>query len=183
MDFEQLYFDFLVEFVCTKSEAAGYSDVLEYLYKKPFYYKLSLDQNRAADGVGMRERFANNYMNGIYFVPIMNTIDYRDCSMLEMMVALAYRMEKDILNDDSLGNRTGKWFWTMMENIGIDKTDREFVYDDVDEKVDICLERGYDYEGHGSFFTVHNPRKDMRDTDIWYQANWWITYEYYDDWD
>lgn len=180
MEFEELYFDFLVDIVCNRAEAKEYSDVLEYLYNKPFYYTIMMDQNRESDGIALRERFANNYMNGLYFVQIMNLIDNRDCSMLEMMVALAYRMEKDILNDDSFGDQTGKWFWVMMENLDIDKRNREFVYDDVNDKVDICLERGYDYEGHGSFFTVHNPRQDMRQTEIWYQANWWITYEYYD---
>lgn len=182
MDFNHLYFEFLSSLVCTGTEKREYSKLLRYLHDTPFRYSIMQDQNRESDGINMRHKFADTYQHGLNYVQIMNTIDNRDCSMLEMMVALSYRIEHDILNDDSIGDQTGKWFWTMIDNIGIDIINScwDSQLDETIEKMDICLDRDYDYEGHGSFFSVRNPIEDMRETEIWYQANWWITYEYLD---
>lgn len=180
MNWNEEYYDYLASSVCTRQEKQRYSRILHLLASMPFTYtsRVSMDGNRAADGIELRPRFADDYKAGRYYADILNTIDQVDCSLLEMMVALSIRIERDIMNDDFVGDRTGLWFWTMMDSIGINMPDSEFDESEAQERIDICLERGYDYEGHGSFFTVHNPPQDMRDTDVWYQANWWLAYEF-----
>ena len=34
--------------------------------------------------------------------------------------------------------------------------------------------REYSYYGEGGLFTVHNPKFDMRETEIWYQFMWYL---------
>ena len=180
MDWDKLYFNFLVDKVATRSEAIMYSDLLHFLSVHSFIVSLPMDGNRAADGLELRTEFAQSYKSGIHYHSILNGIDQVECSILEMLVALSVRIERDIMNDDFIGDRTGLWFWAAIDSVGIKWPNEEFDKFEADEKIDICMERGYDYEGHGSFFTVHNPPRDMRTTDIWYQANWWLMYEFED---
>ena len=36
------------------------------------------------------------------------------------------------------------------------------------------LNRDYDRNGRGGLFTVEHSRHDMRNVEIWYQANWYL---------
>ena len=176
MDWNKLYFNYLVDKVCTRGEAAKYAELLSFLHSSSFIYSLPMDDNRAADGVELRTDFILKQKSSPH--EILREIDRLPCSVLEMMVALAVRIECEIMNDDFLGDRTGLWFWAMVNSIDLNRINKDFDSSEARRHLDICLNREYDYEGHGAFFTVHNPPADMRQTDIWYQANWWLTYEF-----
>ena len=126
---------------------------------------LPLDENRLLDGLDLRFRFADEnsyYIDG-------------DCSVLEMMVALSLRCEEHIMSDDEIGNRTGRWFWEMIDNLGL-----ESMYDDNFDKVYAdkiiyrFLNREYEPNGDGGLFTVHNRNVDLRKVEIWYQMCWYL---------
>lgn len=161
------YFEWMCALICDKRciGHASYNMLLKYLNKKKFTYILPLDENRLLDGLDLRFRFADEnsyYIDG-------------DCSVLEMMVALSLRCEEHIMSDDEIGNRTGRWFWEMIDNLGL-----ESMYDDNFDKVYAdkiiyrFINREYEPNGDGGLFTVHNRNVDLRKVEIWYQLMWYL---------
>ena len=136
-----------------------------------------MDQNREVDGQYLRIRFADAYN---YSENDINDILDGPASVLEMMVALAFRCEDEIMHDDDYGDRTSQWFWTMICNLDIDDMNN-FNFNDnyVEQRVAIMLNREYNYNGtDGALFHVMNPRKDLKDVDIWYQMQWYLVERY-----
>lgn len=164
---EKRYFNYIVDYVYPKNSRRSYKKLLEHLYRRDFIWTIYLDKNRAADGLGLRARFG-----------IENELD-RPCSVLEMMVALADRMENHILFDPTTGDRTGFWFWNMISSMGLSSMhDENYNEAEVNHRIDIMINREYSYNGEGGLFTVENPDGDMRQTEIWYQMNWWAREKY-----
>lgn len=63
-----------------------------------------------------------------------------------------------------------KWFWIMMENMGLTRYDDEhFDVDDVNRIVDIWLERRFGSDGMGSPFPLQHPFEDQRQIELWQQ--------------
>jgi len=92
-----------------------------------------------------------------------------------MMAALAFRCEEQIMSDAEYGDRTGEWFWAMIESLGLTGMDDEhFNKQFADDVVDRFLDRNYSRNGEGGLFTVQNPRRDMRSTEIWYQMCFYL---------
>ena len=91
-----------------------------------------------------------------------------------MLVALSQRMAFQISTgpDD---NPVGKCFWEMIENLGLTPIDpfHPYLQDklyEMDQKVDIFIERKYHRDGYGGLFPLHSKgAKDQRVTEIWYQ--------------
>ena len=92
-----------------------------------------------------------------------------------MMVALARRMEADVMGDNEYGNRTFVWFHAMLDSMGLDKfVDGRLNVEEAENIVSRCLNREYDYNGAGGFFTLANPSRDLRQVEIWDLAMWWL---------
>ena len=144
-------------------EECQYFELLYQLYRTEFYSIVPNDDNRALDGIKLRDK---------YGFPKVNV----GCNLFEMLVALAIRCDEDILYNPEKGDRSKDWFWMMMTNVGLNKfRDRSFgegwEYEDVEQ---ICLKlmnRDYTYDGKGGLFPLKDARKDQRDTEIWYQLN------------
>lgn len=150
-----------------------YTKLLEYLFKCEFSYILKMDVNRAEDGIALRYRFG--YCKGYTRDEIEECIDYGESSILEMMVALAIRCEEHIMDNPEYGDRTSKWFWIMIENLGLmEMTNDNFDQQFIDKILEIFLNRQYDPNGRGGLFVVENPPKDMRLIEIWYQLCWFL---------
>lgn len=154
-----------------RSNRVSYRQLLMRLHKTEFRYSIFNDDNRADDGVDLRFRFARE--NG-YSRSVVRYLD-GPCSVLEMLVALAYRCEEHIMDDPDIGDRTGQWFWVMIRNLGLDSmTDNNFDEGYVDRKVNIFLDREYASNGEGGLFVVNNCAYDLRDVEIWYQMCWYL---------
>lgn len=169
-DLENEYFEWLHDEVCDKNKRK-YRKLLYKLHERAFETILPLDENRASDGVDLRYRFGyeNSYAEAI----IASYLDTRECSILEMMVALVMRIEEHIMDNPELGNRTSIWFWDMINNMGLsDMTDDRFDRRYVDERIDIMLNRTYGRNGEGGLFTIKNRNEDIRNVEIWYQMMW-----------
>ena len=70
----------------------------------------------------------------------------------------------------------------MLTNLGlISQTNDSFDEGKADYITDRFLAHQYSYHGDGSLFSVCNPRHDMRTTDLWYQAMWYLTENYGDE--
>ena len=168
------YFNWICELIDHNEcdDKLSYIKLLHYLDSVNFYYFIDMDANRANDGISLRYRFG--YEMGYSKDLIESKLDIRPCSVLEMMVALSVKCE-NIMEQPDENDRTGLWFWNMIDNLGLgDMTDYAFDEDYVREMIDIFLEREYSYNGEGGLFTVKNPKTNMRDVEIWSQMMWYL---------
>lgn len=169
----QGYFDWMYSLVCDDNHV-NYKKLLHKLDRIEFTYILDMDENRALDGIDLRYRFG--YENDIIDEYIKLYLDNnRPCSVLEMMVALAFACEEHIMDDPDIGDRTGEWFWDMIKSLGL-----EFMNDDnfdgkyVEDVIFRFLEREYKPNGEGGLFTLKRCKRDLRTVDIWYQFMWFL---------
>jgi hypothetical protein len=124
-----------------------------------------MDRNRAIDGICLREKYGCS-----------NSLLNEPCSVLEMLIALAARMENQIMSSFDAGDRTGQWFWTMINNLELNKLDDDhFNAELADYYIDRFLYREYEFDGSGGgLFVLDRPPQDLRDVEIWIQANWYL---------
>ena len=113
------YFEWMTGIVCGKrfEGKVTYRKLLSYLHTIPFRCVMRSDENRVADGVDLRWRFAVDIEMEDRNVWIRDCLE-GPCSVLEMMVALAIRTEETIMDNPALGDRTGQWFWGMIATLG-----------------------------------------------------------------
>lgn len=164
------YFEWLLTIVKADEgpEELSYRELLAHLHSRPFRYSIPKDQNRALDGLGLRRRFARLFYCSDRFIE-------DDCSIFEMMVALAIRCEEDIMDDPTIGDRTSQWFWEMINNLGLssmvdDRYDPEYV----DKVLERFINRKYEPDGFGGLFRVRHCTEDLRKVEIWYQLCWYL---------
>lgn len=142
--------------------------LVKHLHRIVFAYSMPMDGDRAEDGINLRYRFG--YENSYDDTMIAKYLDDRPCSVLEMMIALAIRCEEQI-QDLDIGDRTGRWFWSMVTSLGLDGTYDPYL---VDTRIERFMDREYSYNGEGGLFTVKHPRRDMRTVELWWQMCWYI---------
>lgn len=174
-ELENIYLNWMAQLVLKEPYCGGksYTKLVTYLYNIEFTYSIGLDGNRAEDGMNLRYRFG--YEQGYPNMVISNYLDYRFCSVLEMMVALCVRCEEHIMADPDIGDRTSKWFWTMIESLGLcAMSDYNFDENYVGYVIYKFLNRKYKPNGEGGLFTNYNRSEDMRKVEIWYQACWYL---------
>lgn len=172
------YFEWMYHLVCNDNRLKNkisYRKLLQYLNSVIFVPTIDMDDNRRIDAIDFRYRFGyeNGYSNS-YIDEHFNWIK-DDCSVLEMMIALSFRVEEQITQDYLHGNRTGQWFWSMISSLGLNHMDdRSFDRTYCEEKIDIFLSRRYGFNGNGGLFTLEHPNRDMRNVDIWTQFMWYL---------
>lgn len=167
MTVNELYFDWLYNIVAKDRfhKSISYRKLLNLLNSIEFKYFVEYDENRASDGTDLREKFA-------YEKEMPDAVKELKgpCSVLEMMVALAIRCENQFMSDDSVGDRTGQWFWQMIVNLGLgNMVDEKFDEETAREKVEIFMDRKYAKDGGGGLFRLRHSKEDMRKIEIWYQ--------------
>lgn len=169
-DVKDDYFGWMCHMVCKGryENSITYRKLLSYLHSVEFTYRIRSDGDRAHDGVNLRRRFALLTLTEDYDY-VMECLD-GSCSVLEMMIALAIRLEETIMTDPQIGDRTGQWFWKMIVNLGLGPmTDDRYDEMHVEEVVNNFLKRKYEPNGHGGLFIIHNCTYDLRRMSIWTQ--------------
>ena len=137
------------------------------------------DDNRVEEGIELRYKFADEKN-----VQLLEDDLSGSCTLLEMLIALADRMDF-ILFDPSKGNRRWLWFWLFIDNLKLQK------YANDDEKgvisrkkrfnrivINKFLKREYLPNGKGGLFPLDNPSSDQREVEIWYQLMEYINENY-----
>ena len=115
------YFEWLIHFV----ECKDHRELLYFLFSVDFVYNIPMDGNRYEDGINLRYRYADE--KGYHYRYVSAWIDDVPCSMLEMMVALALRIEEHIVADPEIGDQTSKLFKVMLKSSGLyDLTDEKY---------------------------------------------------------
>lgn len=170
-DVNQDYFHWLCELVNVEQEDRAYWLLAKDLHRMPFYSLVPHDENRAMDGVELREDYLE-MING----PKYLRLDLEECTVLEMMVALAQRMNYETEDAHQEEDRTAKWFWEMIRNLGLDGfSDENYVRENgicrVDDVLERLVDRCYSRSGRGGLFPLRRPNCDQRKAEIWYQMN------------
>ena len=175
MELQELYFQWMADMVFPDiRERRQYEHLLVTLNASIFHFTIPMDENRMTDGIDLRYRFA--FEKGLSNEEVSMTLNHnRSCSILEMMVALSIKGDERILYDYETGGKAYYIFKIMLESMHlVDMTNDNFNPSYIDYRIDCLLNHDYDYNGNGGLFTVDNPRRDMRDVDIWYQMNWYL---------
>lgn len=167
-----LYFNWLCDSVSkngTDGLVSNYIFLMETLHRKDFYWTVAMDKNRAEDGQYLRKRFMEH--TGVLFDD--QTL-YSPCSVLEMMVALACRMDDDILYNFEKGTRANEWFYKMIEGMGLEScTDEKWddlCLDIVNHAVNVMLDRDYSKNGSGGgMFPTKTTKINQKKSEIWMQ--------------
>ena len=171
------YFQWMCQLICDGDhDVRSYTIMLDELNEVPFEYTIPMDQNRETDGYDLRYRFGLEQR--IDARVIASALDITPCSVMEVLVALAVRCEEHIMANPKYGDRTGLWFWTMMENLGLaEMTNTQFDTEEFFMIIDRLLDHQYGPHGEGGLFYIPHPRQDLRTVDIWYQMMWYLTDE------
>lgn len=149
-----------------------YFDLARKLYRTDFVWPVVMDHNRAEDGEQLRLWYAE--LNSYY--SDYKILEGKRCSVLEMLIAFAERIERDVIGiDRDAPDKSECWFWLMLFNLGIGGMDcsdayytseTEFTLDNV---LDIFLHRKYDFNGNGGLFPLKHAEKDQKEVELWYQ--------------
>lgn len=148
-----------------------YSKLFDYLLNLEFIWIHPRDENRAADGKALREQFT--YETGLYLDGSSGLMP--QCTVFEMIAALAIRMEDQLLRNLELGDRTYKWFFLMLENCGLDKYhNRAWNQLEVRDICDKFMHRIYKKNGKGGLFYTKRRDLDLKNEEIWRQCMTYI---------
>lgn len=175
-ELNDIYFNWMQQLVCDDeyTEGRSYYKLFRTLLNEEFYYILPMDGNRAEDGIDLRYRFG--YEHGIDERIVATELDYKPCSILEMLVALVVRFEEHIMVDPDHGDRFGRWFWTMIDNMGLlEMDDAHFSYSKTHDILNRFLERQYGPHGEGGLVYLPDCTEDLRRVDIWCQVMWYLS--------
>lgn len=148
-----------------------YWKLFKQLYRRPFVWIISRDDNRLEDGKQLRLTFLNS--EGLTRRDADPNWVELGCSVLELMIAMAGHLRFEIDPNTQLAY----WFWEVLaENIGIRGFSDASGYDhcDVDEILERVIFRQYEPDGTGGFFPLKNPGKDQRGVELWYQLNAYV---------
>lgn len=145
--------------------AKSFWQIAKQLYSIPFEWLIANDDNRAEDGICLREEFvAESHIQDI-------DQDWMDleCSFLEMLIALARRASFESSGEP------GDWFWHFLRNLKIDQySDLRYnrhVMNEIHLKVEKIIYRRYERNGDGGLFPLRNARKDQRRVELWEQMS------------
>lgn len=182
------YFCWLCEMVCVDGRYTdeAYWVLAKTLWDTDFFWLIEMDENRAMDGLYLRNRYEHEGGTDGYNGP---------CTVLEVLIALADRI--DMVLDEVDGEfRVPIYFWEMLDNLGLTKytdgsiigTESGYGYslekddlerDDIDYILERWMNRKYDSDGYGGLFPLRNPKEDQRDVELWYQASAYIIERYF----
>ena len=173
------YFEWLTYVV---NIGKDHTELARMLHNREFYSIWSNDQNRVEDGKMLRNIFRDETLYNNY-----ECLERPNCSVLEMLIALAIRMES-ILEDPAEGDRTISWFWLFLDNLGLSKyTNYNIKYGagnpvtEINDILDDLIERRYKRSGEGGLFPLKNAKKDQRKVEIWYQLSSYLLENYIDE--
>ena len=162
------YFDWLCDKAgvgYNKFTGKSYLLLADALFRIPFTWDIPTDENRAMDGVYLRTLFVLDY--GWDELECIG-----ECSMLEMMIALADRLEfqTDV--------RLIEWFFVLCGHVRfIEFDDKNFDKRAVDLICKKVCNHEYRADGYGGFFPLKcstgfdksGTKMEQNGTELWYQ--------------
>lgn len=168
---EESYVAWLYNMVAGNDPKRGsYAKLIIALYSRNFYSPIPNDENRFLDGLSLRKKFDVCNAFDIY-----GELANKPCSVLEMMISLADKVESTFFGTQNYINGMD-FFWTMIVNLdlaGMDDNNYDDIY--VNRVIDRFLSRNYGPNGEGSLFLYLNGCKiDLHNTEIWKQMQQYL---------
>lgn len=169
-ELEMSYFDWLYDKMCKREYGIKkeYYNLFHALYSTEFTWIIDMDSNRAADGETLRYVYATDVYGDI---EVKNILSSKPVNVLEVLIALSDRLDRDYSGDPVTGSKAYEWFWLMIKNMDL------YIFDDdhfnpsmVKRCINKMLNREYSYNGKGGLFYSKNPDRDFRELEIWSQA-------------
>ena len=150
---------------------SDYYILMRKLHETDFKWVIDRDENRAKDGLALRSVFFND-------IEITSAAFIRDCSILEMLVGLAIRVEEEYIGDP-MEPHPEIFFWDMIHNLGLDTMD-DGHFDEVkcDKIINIWMKREFDSDGLGSPWPLKFVTFDSREAEIWRQVMAYLSENY-----
>jgi hypothetical protein len=160
---DEQYFLWLIDLI-KQDNNSPHIILFEQLYKKPFEWYIPNDDNRAEDGRLLRDDFLSE--TGVFADENWMELD---CSILELIIALANRLSFETDIDPTI------WFWELLNNLGLSEyanLDRiRSSIKEINSILSTLNKREYEEDGYGGLFPLRNPGKDQRKVEIWYQMS------------
>lgn len=161
----------------TYFDGPNYDYLLNTLHGYIFTPRIERDENRAADGVALRDEFQCEHP---YLAEVEDTFTIDSpCSILEFLVGLAKRMNYVYARTDE--DRTADCFWIMMRNLGLDQFTNETCMDfteaahrAVESAVHMINDRAFEKDGTNGPFPLGVPRTNQRNVEYWYQMQQYV---------
>jgi len=150
---------------------ARYSKLFDKLHNFTFTVVIERDINRIKDGLKLRYDFFDDLdvVGGSFMEP---------CGMLEMLVALAIRVNDEYIGDPEEPHPEFI-FWEFLHNLGLDRfDDRHFDEGKIVEICDTFIFREYKSDGKGGILPLKRPKVDQRDVEIWSQMMAYLSENY-----
>ena len=143
-----------------------YWRLMQKLHSLPFEVVNPMDMNRVDDGLYLREEWG--YREDLF--------DGMTCSVLEVLVALAVRIDEEYLSTSRI-RHPEKIFMQLLQNLlDLDRClSNNFDEKYVEERVATWVHREFEPDGTGSIFPLKNPKEDQRTIEIWSQMLEWIS--------
>lgn len=170
---DDTYFMWLLEHVgADGAQWTDYTLLLLCLMDTVYIYDEKLangrEKNRALDGINLRREFAMECAGEVASVE-------GECTVLEMLVALACRIEYELASEDGEEDPV-RWFELFLVNLDLlgfddENFDEALVYAILSR----WMHREYDRYGHGGLFPLKARRcPDQRKIETWYQMQAYI---------
>lgn len=168
---DEAYFKWLANLVMDDDDDPCHTHwcLLAELHKRPYYYSIPMDANRAQDGRDLRKDYLDE--NGVASFGWTN----QPCTFLEMLIALADRIDRMVGDDDT---PAFYYFWMMLENLGLvlyaDDNFDGFAIVEIEESVRKVNEHSYSRLGDGGLFPLYREasvgdQHDVRKMELWDQ--------------
>lgn len=156
--------------------------IFKELYNIDYLFDIPNDDNRCTEGIEVRLKFIEDWRD-THDGELLWFVD-KPCSVLEMMIGLAFRWDNYIY-DAEVGSRATEFLLIMFSNLGLlsgPPTD-DYVFESnlcVFEKIEIMLEHTYEKNGRGGLFPlrVNKNNVDQRNLELWYQLQNYIEENY-----
>lgn len=171
-ELEQQYYCWLTGWI-PRTWRDRYAMLLRHLYETPFVVTLLMDENRVSDGLALRNRFATEA--GMDTSKRERLYACRPCGVLEVMIAMAVRLEEEYMTRFDDEDRIGPVFRSMISSLGLEGMDWAH-YDRavVDGILNRFLTRGYAEDGLGGLFYIPGTSYDMREMELFQQLMCWV---------
>lgn len=162
----------MISLICYDEQFWEYASLLRLLYTIPFRWTIPNDENRAVDGLDLREKYFKEHHKKPTNIMVN---DSDKCTVLEMLIGLACRVEY-LLGDSQYGDNPHDWFWNIIFMMGLgDATEDDWDEDVAIKIIDNMMDRGYNPDGSGGgLFVVDNASIDFTKIEIWQQLSYFI---------
>lgn len=160
-----------------------YNSLFETLLLEPYIPLHHMDRNRFKDALTMRNEYILGDLVG-YGGPYESSEECKDCkdeiedilpecSVLEMLIALAVRMEKEIMAPANGDNDYFRWFWGMICTLELDDFDEKHYDEGWIKKITDDFLRGERY-----IFRLKGGPEVNDGLQIWDQMNRFLVENY-----